>query len=170
MKNIFLLFAVVFLISCGNDTTKHPAPSASPDSHAGHDHSSSENVVTQADGTVHVKGDPSAFLVGLWEIEYALVGSTPKADIRYKGAWIDMQADFSFTCGVYDEQTNTGTYTFTSEPVKTVEFSFEKPEKLLPKKVEVKGQAVSLVLIGKTPPDGKNSQLKIGQTSKRPSK
>jgi len=170
MKNFFLLFSILFLISCANDTTKNPAPSASPDNHAGHDHSNSDNIVTQADGTVHVKGDPSAFLVGLWEVEYALIGSTPKADARYKGAWLDMQPNFTFTSGVYDQQNNQGTYTFTSEPVKTVQFNFEKPEQILPAKAEIKGHAVSLVLLGKTPPEGRNSQVKIRQTNSRPKK
>lgn len=170
MKNVLFLFTILFTIGCTNDTTKHPAPSASPDSHAGHNHGESENIIKNEDGTVHVKGDPSAFLVGLWEVEYALVGSTPKTDFRYKGAWIDMKGDFTFTSGTYDEQTNQGTYTYTSEPDKIIKYSFDKPDKILPTEAKVKGYAVSLLLMGKTPPDGKKSQIKIRQTNKRPAK
>ena len=107
MKNITLLLSLFFLVSCGPEKVKHPAPSSKPDAHAGHDHSGHDhsghdhsghdhsghdhkadnpNIVTNPDGSVHVKGDVSAFLVGLWEVEYALIGATPKIDDRYKGA------------------------------------------------------------------------------------
>ena len=112
----------------------------------------------------------TAFLVGTWEIEYALIGSTPKVDSRYKGAWIEMQPDFSFTTGIYDTETNKGTYKFESEPKRILTFNFEKEEKLLPTDAEVQGYAIGLVLLGKTPMEGKNSQIKIGQTSKRPTR
>ncbi len=178
MKNILFLLSLLFLISCGSDKVKNPAPSANPDAHAGHDHGAdphnhatdNPNIVTNPDGTVHVKGDMTAFLVGLWEVEYALVGSTPKVDNRYKGAWIEMKPDFTFTTGIYDQQTNKGTYKFQSEPTRMLRFSYDKEEKLLPTEAKVQGYAVQLVLSGETPMDGKQSQIKIGQTSKKPSR
>jgi len=92
MKNIFLLFSLLLLISCGSDRVKHPAPSANPDAHAGHNHGADDsNITTNSDGTVHVKGDMTAFLVGLWEVEYAIIGTVTKIDARYKGAWIEMK-------------------------------------------------------------------------------
>ena len=191
MKNILLLFILLFLVSCGSEKVKHPAPSASPDAHAGHNHAPGDhaghnhapgdhaghnhaqdnpNIVTNPDGSVHVKGDITAFLVGIWEIQYALIGATPKVDSRYKGAWIDMKPDFSFTTGIYDKVTNNGTYKFVDEPKRLLTFDFEKEEKLLPAESEVQGYGVGLVLLGKTPMEGKNSQIKIGQTSKKPSR
>ncbi len=181
MKNILLLFALFLLVSCGTDKVKHPAPSANPDAHAGHDHGSGDhaghdhasdnpNIITNPDGSVHVKGDVTAFLVGLWEIEYALIGAKPKIDERYKGAWIDMKPDFSFTSGTYDTQTNKGTYTFQDEPDRLLTFNFEKEEKILPTESKVQGFAIGLVLLGKTPMEGKNSQIKISQTSKKPTR
>ena len=196
MKNITLLLSLFFLFSCGPEKVKHPAPTANPDAHAGHDHtghdhtghdhaghdhakgdhsahnheSDNPNIVTNPDGTVHVKGDPTAFLVGLWEVEYALIGATPKIDDRYKGAWIEMNGDFTFTSGIYDKQTNQGTYKFQSEPNRLLSFTFDKEEKILPAEAKVQGYAVSLVLLGETPMDNKQSQIKIGQTSKKPSR
>ncbi len=184
MKNILLLFSLLLLVSCGSDKVKHPAPSASPDAHAGHNHAPGEhaghdhaghdhaeenpNIVTNPDGSVHVKGDITAFLVGIWEVQYALIGATPKVDSRYKGAWIDMKPDFSFTTGIYDQVTNKGTYKFVDEPKRLLTLDYEKKEKIMPSEVEVKGYAIGLVLLGKTPMGGQNSQLKIRQTSKRP--
>lgn len=176
MKNIIFLFFLLLLASCGSDKVKHPAPSANPDAHAGHDHaghdhaSDNSNVVTNPDGTVHVKGDMTAFLVGIWEVQYALIGSTPKIDARYKGAWIEMNGDFTFTTGIYDKETNKGTYKFQAEPDRLLSFEFEKEEKLLPSEAKVQGYAVQLVLLGETPMDGKQSQIKIGQTARKPIK
>ena len=181
MKNIALMLSLLFLISCGPDKVKHPAPSSSPDAHAGHNHAEDDhsghdhqadnpNIVTNPDGSVHVKGDPSAFLVGLWEVEYALIGATPKVDARYKGAWIEMNGDFTFTTGIYDQQTNQGTYKFQTEPERTINFSFQKDEKIMPSKAKVQGYAVQLVFVGETPMDNKQSHIKIGQTSKKPSR
>lgn len=188
MKNSLILFALFLLVSCGSDKVKHPAPSANPDAHAGHNHAPGEhaghdhdhaghahaednpNIVTNPDGTVHVKGDITAFLVGIWEVQYALIGATPKVDSRYKGAWIDMKADFSFTTGIYDQVTNKGTYKFVDEPKRLLTLNYEKEEKIMPSEVEVKGYAVGLVLLGKTPMEGQNSQIKIRQTSQRPTK
>ncbi len=187
MKNVLLLFTLFLLVSCGSDNVKHPAPSANPDAHAGHNHAPGEhghdhdhsghahaqdnpNIVTNPDGSVHVKGDITAFLVGTWAIEYALVGSTPKVDSRYKGAWIEMEPDFNFTTGIYDQVTNKGTYKFVDEPERLLSFDFEKEEKLLPSEAIVQGYAIGLVLKGNTPMEGKRSQIKIKQTSKRPTK
>ncbi len=171
MKNIFLMVSLLFLIGCGSDKVKNPAPSANPDAHAGHDHGQENaNIVTNADGTVHVKGDKTAFLVGIWEVEYALIGATPKVDARYKGAWIEMNPDFTFTTGIYDQQTNQGTYSFEAEPNRMLRFAYDKEEKLLPSEAKVRGQAVQLVLLGETPMDGKQSQIKIGQTNAKPSR
>lgn len=181
MKNLIFLFFLLITASCGSDKVKHPAPSANPDAHADHDHADHDhaghdhaadnsNIVTNPDGTVHVKGDVTAFLVGLWEIEYALVGSTPKVDTRYKGAWIDMKGDFTFTTGIYDKVTNKGTYKYQAEPVRLLNFSFEKEEKILPSEAKVQGQGMQMVLLGETPMDGKQSQIKLGQTSKKPTR
>ncbi len=126
--------------------------------------------MTNPDGTVHVKGDITAFLVGLWEIEYALIGATPKIDARYKGAWVDMKGDFSFTTGIYDKETNKGTYKYQAEPERVLSFSFEKEEKILPTKAKVQGEGMQMVLLGETPMAGKQSQIKMGQTSKKPTR
>jgi len=176
MKNTLLLLSLLFLIGCGSDKVKNPAPSATPDAHAGHDHAGHDhaadnpNIVSNPDGTVHVKGDVTAFLAGLWEVQYAIVGAVAKVDARYKGVWIEMKPDFTFTTGIYDQQTNQGTYKFQSEPNRLLSFSFDKEEKLLPTEVKVVGFSTELVLMGVTPMEGKNSQLKIGQTSKKPSR
>ncbi len=183
MKNILFLFTLLLLFGCGADKVKHPAPSANPDAHAGHNHAAGDHaghdhatdkpnphIITNPDGTVHVKGDMTAFLVGLWEVDYAIVGAATKVDSRYKGAWIDMKRDFSFTSGIYDQQTNSGTYKYQSEPVRLLNFTFDKEEKLLPSEAKVQGYAIKLVLLGKTPMEGKNSQIKIGQTSAKPSR
>jgi len=179
MKNILLFLTLLLLVGCGSEKVKNPAPSANPDAHAGHDHAGHDhaghdhaadnpNITTNSDGSVHVKGDMTAFLVGLWEVEYAIVGSTPKVDARYQGAWIQMNGDFTFTTGIYDQQTNKGTYSFQSEPERLLRFKYEKEEKLLPSEAKVQGYAVQLVLLGETPMEGKQSQIKIGQTSKKP--
>lgn len=181
MKNILLLFTLLLLVSCGPEKVKHPAPSANPDAHAGHDHGAgdhaghdhgdgNEHIVTNPDGTVHVKSDMTAFLVGIWEVQYALVGSSQKIDPRYKGAWIEMKGDFTFTTGIYDQETNKGTYKFQPEPDRLLTFSFDKEEKLLPAEAKIQGYAVQLVLNGNTPMEGKQSQIKIGQTSKKPAR
>lgn len=171
MKNIFLLFSLLLLISCGSDRVKHPAPSANPDAHAGHNHGADDsNITTNSDGTVHVKGDMTAFLVGLWEVEYAIIGTVTKIDARYKGAWIEMNPDFTFTAGIYEQQTNKGTYKFLSDSVRILRFSYDQEEKLLPNEATVKGHSTELLLLGETPIDGKKSQIKIKQINEKPSR
>lgn len=174
MKNLLCLLCLLAFVACKKDVVKNPAPTADP--HAGHNHApgehhhGSDNVTTNADGTVHVKGDRTAFLVGLWEFQYVLVGATPRPDKRFMGRWIDMKGDFTFTSGQYDQQTNSGTYSYTDQGNPTIVLNPEKQEEgLLPNSAEVKYSG-GMVWIGEVPAEGKLAQYKLSQTGTKPTK
>jgi len=161
MKKYFaiLIFAVL-LSACDNGqetkppkatTTTEPAPTTKP---------ATPTTTKNPDGTVHVKSSYGAFLVGTWFYGYAF-GSENKTE-DYKGRWIQFKRDDTFISGIYDQQTNQGTFTYDHENKQMITINYEKEEPIFNQWKIQRGQ-YACVWKGNTPLNNSGIQIKMEQ-------
>ena len=102
-KYLPLLLVLILSVACKKEqktTTTTTTTTAPP--------AKTSDVTTNSDGTVHVKSNHSAFLVGMWQYGFFIGPDSEKE--KYKGRWIKFNRDDTFVSGQYEEETNKGTY------------------------------------------------------------
>ena len=108
----------------------------------------------------HVKSERAAVGCGFWH--YSIVGGPKEEKDRYKGRWINVKRDDTFTSGLYDQQTNSGTWTF-DDPTSTILLNYAKPDENLDNEWQVKGFGETTIWMGNTPNNPKATQIKMNK-------
>jgi hypothetical protein len=153
MKSLFTLLMLcgLFFFSCKSDTNSN---------------SDNNSATTNPDGSTHVPSSPSSLMLGLWHFA-VVVGDQPVAD-KYKGRWIDIKRDDTFTSGLYLEENNSGTWSYNPE-TKIISLKYKNDEGLAPE-WETQGGGESIIWKGSTPNNKTGLQIKmvVNLEGKRP--
>ena len=155
MKKIFTItmFALLFF-ACQSDT-KQTESNETPvvaavqhDDHAGHNHAT--------DAPKHHKASSLSPYIGKWTYYHAI-----KDTDYYKGRYIDLKGDGTFTSGVNDKQTNTGSWTLDEEKSY---LDFDYADNSVDRDEQWKSQKNTpdvIILIGNAPKNNTGNQIKL---------
>ena len=141
-----LLAFSIFFIGCKSD--------ASADKQA------AAEAETEKESSTHVKSERAAVAVGFWH--YSIVGGPQEERDRYKGRWVHVKRDDTFTSGIYDKETNSGTWTF-DDPTSTILLRYAKSDENLAYEWQVKGYGETVIWMGNTPSNPKSTQIKMNK-------
>lgn len=118
-------------------------------------------VSSESDATAppHFKSERAAVMVGFWH--YAMVVGDAKDKEMYQNRWIDIKRDDTFTSGVFDKETNSGTWTFADDR-ESVILNYNKKDEGLAYEWKIQGYGDMLIwkgdLAGSNP---KSTQIKM---------
>jgi len=155
MKKVFTITLLAFLFFACQSDSKDTADSnenaavpavQSNDPHAGHDHATPK----------HHKASSASPYIGKWTYYHAIKDSD-----YYKGRYIDLKGDGTFTSGVNDKQTNTGTWTLDEEKNY---LDFDYADNTVDRDEQWKSQKNTpdvIILIGNAPKNDSGNQIKL---------
>ncbi len=146
LGSLLLLSALVFT-SCKSDKKADQQAA-----------SSSSSASTGEAAPQHFKSERAAVLVGFWH--YAMVVGDPKDVEKYQNRWIDLRRDDTFTSGIFDKQTNSGTWSFADE-AESVILHYDKKDEGLAYEWRIQGYGDMVIWKGNTPSNPKSTQLKM---------
>lgn len=152
---IFLLFAGLTLCtSCkqnGNTATSQ----------------ASNYISTNAKDKTQAKVVPASVLAPLiatWEVQVTVGISNKERRNLYDGRWYTLRGDQTFTCGVFDKETNQGSYQFDGD-TELIDFFYDSPEVGVANQFKIKGignnDSSVLIWLGNTPNNPAGMQLKM---------
>ncbi len=141
---IFLLFTAFFFTACKNEKSS--------------DSSETANAETPEEAPIHVKSERAAVAIGFWH--YKTIAGSDEEKERYKGRWIHVKRDDTFISGLYDQQTNSGTWTF-DDPSSTILFKYKDSGESLAYEWKVQGFGTTTIWMGNTPSNPKATQIKM---------
>ena len=161
-KYLPLLLVLILSVACKKEqktTTTTTTTTAPP--------AKTSDVTTNSDGTVHVKSNHSAFLVGMWQYGFFIGPDSEKE--KYKGRWIKFNRDDTFVSGQYEEETNKGTYVYEHSPNNVLTINYEKDEPIYRQWSVQNGSAVTLFK-GQTELNPSRFNIKMDQITTLPKK
>ncbi len=160
MKNLtWILFAVIFLASCANETSNNSEVQKEI------------NDTTSTSEPKHYKASADAPLVGLWEVQFALGSGNVDKDAlanEYVGRWLNLKPDNTFESGKWQESSNTGNWSYDAE-TKIVTIHYDKPE-TIGFEWRIQGKGDRMVWLGNTPNNKKGTQLSLNRATALPQK
>lgn len=119
---------------------------------------------TNMEPVAEAKADPTAPLQGMWEVNFAMtMEDDPKTSgKKVQGKWIYLKPEGIFTSGVYEKQTNNGTWKYDPD-MDIISLNYEKPgDKSTTWKVQL-GRDI-IVWLGQTPENKSGSQIRLKRT------
>lgn len=166
MKNYLVYFCCLILfVACQPDsnttaTQSATSPLTSSSNEDGKKASAKKEIV-------HVPASNLAPMIGMWHYE-AIVGvKDPNVRAKYEGRWIDLKGDQTFTSGVWQEQTNSGKWSFDSDNQK-INFNYATAEDLFDEFV-VQGVGGDVVVFkGNTDRTARGVQIKMVKYNDKP--
>lgn len=140
-----LLFSTLLFTSCKSDKKV--------------DQQATNNKEEGAPAPQHFKSERAAVLVGFWH--YAMTVGDDKDEKMYQNRWIDIKRDDTFTSGIFDKETNSGTWSFIDER-ESVILNYDKKDEGLAYEWKIQGYGDMLIwkgdLAGSNP---KSTQIKM---------
>jgi hypothetical protein len=119
---------------------------------------------TNMEPVAEAKADPTAPLQGLWEVNFAMtMEDDPKTSgKKVQGKWIYLKPEGIFTSGVYEKQTNNGTWKYDPDN-DIIALNYEKPgDKSTTWKVQL-GRDI-IIWLGQTAENKSGSQIRLKRT------
>jgi len=146
-----LLVSLLLFVSCKSDpkdTTSNNNTTSQP---------VGANTPAEPTASTHISASSTAPLIGLWH--YHNIGGNKEKTVAYKGRWVDLKADMTYTSGIYLEENNSGTWTY-SDKTKLI--------KLMPKETEeietewvVSGNGEFILWLGNTSNNKSGIQIRM---------
>jgi len=140
-----ILFSGLLLTSCKSDKTADQQAATT---------SGEEG----APAPQHFKSERAAVLVGFWH--YSMIVGDAKDKEKYQNRWIDIKRDDTFTSGLLDKQTNSGTWSFADE-TETVILHYDKKDEGLAYEWNIQGFGDMVIWKGNTASNPKATQIKM---------
>ncbi|MEL6638274.1 MAG: hypothetical protein AAFW73_20410 [Bacteroidota bacterium] len=115
----------------------------------------------------HVEASVLAPLIGLWHYQTVAGIKDPKVKDDYLGRWIDLKGDQTFTSGIWQEQTNSGKWTYDGEST-LINFYYDQSE-VIYDEFQVQGAGMDIVaFLGNTSRTKRGIQIKMVKENERP--
>ena len=162
MKNFIWILAIIFLFTqCANENSNNEKVEST----------TTETTITAETSSEpdHYKASADAPYVGFWVIEFAIgnpSGNKEEVSNEFVGRWCDLKADNTFESGKWEEQNNTGTWSFDPN-TNYIFLKYDKAETIA-HEWRIQGQGDRMVWIGNTPSNVKGTQLKLNRETARP--
>ena len=161
MKNFILIaLSTLILSSCANDQSNTTEAVQEPQKE--------ETTITGSEPG-HYTASKDAPYVGLWVVEFALgTASADKKELakEFVGRWLNLKADNTFKSGKWQEQNNSGTWSFDAEN-KIIQINYSKEESIS-YEWKIQGQGDRMIWLGNTPNNKKGTQLSLNRESELP--
>ncbi len=160
MKNYILIFTALFLFThCTNENSNNEEADVKVEEN---------NPETSVEPGHHKASNDSPY-VGFWVIEFAIgnpSGNKEELSNEYVGRWHDLKADNTFESGKWQEQNNSGSWSYDDE-TKIIQLNYDKAE-TIGHEWKIQGQGDRMIWIGNTPNNKKGTQLKLNRETSRP--
>ena len=157
MRRIFTITLLsILFFACQNDTQQAETTSTNTEA------SASNTAATAASATPatsaapkHHKASAMSPFIGKWFYRYAI-----KNTEYYKGRYIDLKGDGSFTSGIDDKQNNSGTWSLDeTDTYLDIDYADNSKEKDEQYKAQLNHNVI--ILIGNAPKNTTGNQIKL---------
>ena len=155
MKRIFTITLLsVLFFACQNDTQQTTTAETNNVTAT-----ASNTVATESGAPKHHKASAMSPYIGKWKYRHAI-----KNTEYYKGRYIDLKGDGSFTSGIDGEQNNSGTWSIDEEKnFLDIDYADNSKEKDEQWKAQANHNVV--ILIGNAPKNATGNQIKLEKFS-----
>ena len=155
---LFFSLSILLGISCTDDTA----------SNGDKPPQSSNDITKNADGTVHVKASNIAPFMGLWS--YSLGKSNDiNREKDYVGRWIEFSKDQTFKSGRWQEQNNSGTFTYDGDnQILSLDYKNNEEDRDIDWGIKLGGDV--MIWLGNANANNNGDQIRMKLAQERPSK
>ncbi len=168
-KTILFLALVMSMVACQTDGTpgKAAATVEVPNANGTETPANNTTKAREATDVPHVPASVLSPMIGLWHYQTVVGVKDAKTKDDYLGRWIDLKGDQTFISGLWQEQTNSGKWTFDPES-SLINFYYEKPE-VIYDEFKVQGAGMDIIIFkGNTSRTKRGIQIKMVKENDRP--